>query len=77
MFYPDFVAQLIDGRKLIVEYKSVNRTDSRDSLEKRNVGARLQEISNGSVVFLWSERDRDGGVSRQIDIAMELGPHST
>lgn len=64
MFYPDFVAQLIDGRKLIVEYKSVNRTDSRDSLEKRNVGARLQEIINGSVVFLWSERDRDGGVSR-------------
>jgi type III restriction enzyme len=77
MFYPDFVAQLIDGRKLIVEDKGVNRTDNRDSLEKRNIGARLQEISNGSVVFLWAERDRDGGVSRQIDIAMGLGPHTT
>lgn len=77
MFYPDFVAQLIDGRKLIVEDKGVNRTDNRDSLEKRNIGARLQEISNGSVVFLWAERDCDSGVSRQIDIAMGLGPHTT
>lgn len=70
MFYPDFVAELSDGRKLIVEYKGEDRTDNRDSLEKRNIGARLQEISNGSVVFLWAERDRDGGVTRQIDIAI-------
>ncbi len=70
MFYPDFVAELTDGRKLIVEYKGQDRTDNRDSLEKRNIGARLQEISQGQVVFLWAERDRDGGVTRQIDIAI-------
>jgi len=70
LFYPDFVAELIDGRKLIVEYKGDDHTDNRDSLEKRNIGARLQEVSEGQVVFLWGERDRDGGVSRQIDIAI-------
>lgn len=69
-FYPDFVAELIDGRTMIVEYKGEDRTDNADSREKRNIGARLQEISGGSVVFLWAELTRDGGVSRQIDLAI-------
>jgi type III restriction enzyme len=70
LFYPDFVAELIDGRKLIVEYKGADRTDNADSREKRNIGARLQEVSGGSVVFLWAELDRNGGVARQIDAAL-------
>lgn len=70
LFYPDFVADLTDGRKLIVEYKGADRTDNADSLEKRNIGARLQEVSGGSVVFLWAELDRGGGVSQQINSAV-------
>ncbi|WP_454883524.1 hypothetical protein [Sphingomonas oryzagri] len=70
LFYPDFVAELTDGRKLIIEYKGADRTDNADSLEKRNIGARLQEVSGGSVVFLWAELDRGGGVARQIDAAI-------
>lgn len=70
LFYPDFVAELTDGRKLIVEYKGADRTDNADSLEKRNIGARLQEVSGGSVVFLWAELDRGGGVSQQINGAV-------
>ncbi len=69
-FYPDFVAELTDGRKLIVEYKGADRTDNADSREKRNIGARMQEVSGGSVVFLWAELDRGGGVARQIDAAI-------
>ncbi len=70
LFYPDFVAELTDGRKLIIEYKGADRTDNADSREKRNIGARLQEVSGGSVVFLWAELDRDGGVARQIEAAI-------
>lgn len=72
LFYPDFVAELVDGRKLIVEYKGADRTDNVDSREKRNIGARLQEVSGGDVVFLWAELDRGGGVARQIDSALDL-----
>ena len=70
LFYPDCVAELVEGRKLIVEYKGADRTDNADSREKRNIGARLQEVSGGDVVFLWAELDRGGGVSRQIDAAI-------
>ncbi len=69
LFYPDFVAELTDGRKLIIEYKGADRTDNADSREKRNIGARLQEVSDGNVVFLWAELDRGGGVRHQIDLA--------
>ncbi|PTQ12162.1 type III restriction endonuclease subunit R [Sphingomonas oleivorans] len=69
-FYPDFVAELKDGRTLLIEYKGAHLTNDPDSAEKCNIGARLQEISRGAVVFLWAELDRSGGVSRQIDAAI-------
>ncbi len=69
-FYPDFVAELKDGRKLIIEYKGADRKDSAENLEKKNIGARLQEVSDGHVLFLWAELERDGNVSRQIDMAI-------
>lgn len=70
LFYPDFVAELVDGRTLIVEYKGADRTDTADSREKKNIGARLQEVSDGRVVFLWAELNREGGVARQIDLVI-------
>lgn len=72
LFYPDFVGELTDGRKLIVEYKGADRTDNADSREKRNIGVRLQEVSGGDVVFLWAELDRGGGVTRQIEHAIAI-----
>lgn len=66
-FYPDFVAELTDGRLLVIEYKGADRTDNEDSREKRNIGARLEEVSEGKVLFLWAER-RVGGV----DVAGQL-----
>lgn len=67
LFYPDFVAELVDGRKLIIEYKGADRTDNADSREKRNIGTRLQEVSGGSVLFLWAEGAGSGNVTRQLD----------
>ncbi|GBR54909.1 type III restriction enzyme res subunit [Neokomagataea thailandica NBRC 106555] len=69
-FYPDFVAELTDGRRLIVEYKGADRTDNADSLEKRNIGARLQEVSGGEVVFVWGEQAREGRVTKQLNAAI-------
>ncbi len=66
-FYPDFIAELTDGRKLVIEYKGADRTDSAESLEKKNIGARLQEVSGGEVLFLWAELDRGGNVTIQLD----------
>jgi type III restriction enzyme len=36
-FYPDFVAELHDGRYLVVEYKGKDRKDNIDSTEKRRL----------------------------------------
>jgi type III restriction enzyme len=52
-FYPDFIAELEDGRIVVIEYKGADRTDNEDSREKRNIGARLEEVSYGRVIFLW------------------------
>jgi type III restriction enzyme len=69
-FYPDFVAELTDGRKLIIEYKGAHLAHDPEQKEKRSIGARLQEVSDGSVLFLWAELDRGGGVTQQIDAAV-------
>lgn len=53
-FYPDFIAELNDGRVLVVEYKGADRADTPDSREKRNIGERLQEVSGGQVLFWWA-----------------------
>ena len=37
-FYPDFVAELEDGRYLVVAYKGADRGDSGDTAEKEAIG---------------------------------------
>jgi type III restriction enzyme len=37
-FYPDFIAELLDGRILVVEYKGKAYESNDDSIEKRTVG---------------------------------------
>lgn len=65
-FYPDFVAELADGRTLVIEYKGADRTDNDDSREKKNIGARLEEASAGSLLFLWAEQNNAGDVTQQL-----------
>jgi type III restriction enzyme len=55
-FYPDFVAELIDGRYLMVEYKGFDRYDTADSKEKRAVGELWQELSGGKGIFVMPTR---------------------
>ncbi|WEK44741.1 MAG: DEAD/DEAH box helicase family protein [Candidatus Sphingomonas colombiensis] len=64
-FYPDFVAELEDGRQLLIEYKG--RLDE-DSAEKDNIGRKAEETSGGGLLFLMAvKRDAAGrGVTEQI-----------
>ena len=51
-FYPDFVAELTDGRFLAVEYKGQDRWDNPDSDDKRVLGALWSERSRGKCLFV-------------------------
>ncbi|HNQ24180.1 MAG TPA: DEAD/DEAH box helicase family protein [Phycisphaerae bacterium] len=51
-FYPDFVAELTDGRILVVEYKGADRWSNDDSQEKRAVGQLWAERSGGHCLFV-------------------------
>lgn len=51
-FYPDFVAELHDGRIQVVEYKSSRDWSNDDSREKRALGELWAEHSAGKCVFV-------------------------
>lgn len=67
-FYPDFVAELTDGRVLAVEYKGEPYKTNDDSREKKQVGDQWEKSSGGRCLFLFAvAQDEDGrAVSRQI-----------
>jgi type III restriction enzyme len=50
-FYPDFVAELTDGRRLLVEYKGGHLIENRDTAEKNDVGQLWEARSNGTCIF--------------------------
>ena len=59
--YPDFVAELNDGRILVVEYKGEHLIDAKDTKEKRNIGELWEEKSQGKGLFIMAEkRDSKG-----------------
>jgi type III restriction enzyme len=70
-FYPDFVAELNDGRVVVVEYKGADRTDNADSREKRNIGNRLAQVSDGQVLFWWAENAPSGNLSSELTALVE------
>jgi type III restriction enzyme len=51
-FYPDFVAELEDGRLLVVEYKGAHLVDNVDTGEKRAVGQAWARASDGQGIFV-------------------------
>lgn len=50
-FYPDFVAQLNDGRWLVLEYKGGHLVTAEDALEKQAIGALWEARSGGKCIF--------------------------
>ena len=51
-FYPDFIAQLDDGRTLVIEYKGKHLISSDDTKEKENIGKLWAEKSQGKGIFM-------------------------
>ena len=59
-FYPDFVAQLQDGRLLVAEYKGERDINSDDTREKRTIGELWERHSGGDGLFIVVQRNIDG-----------------
>jgi type III restriction enzyme len=57
-FFPDFIAELVDGRIAIIEYKGKHLALVPDELHKKEVGELWAARSNGACVFVWVV-DRD------------------
>ena len=68
-FYPDFMAELIDGRVLAVEYKGEPYKSNDDSREKKQVGEQWEKSSGGRCLFLFAVAEDECGrtVFRQLD----------
>lgn len=71
-FYPDFIAQLNDGRILVVEYKGAHIIDNADTREKNTIGKLWESKSKGKGLFLMAQRSKDGlNIDEQIDALIE------
>jgi len=69
-FYPDFVAQLDDGRILVVEYKGEQFRNSADTVEKTAVG-RAWAKASGNVFLMAFKQDEQGrDVAAQVRAAV-------
>ena len=60
-FYPDFVAELADGRVLAIEYKGEDRVTNDDTREKVQVGHQWEATSDGRCLFLLARIKDDQG----------------
>jgi type III restriction enzyme len=60
-FYPGFVAQLEDGRVLVVEYKGEVYKTNDDSREKNNVGKLWAEKGGKNYLFLMAANQDEQG----------------
>lgn len=72
-FYPDFVAELKDGRLLVVEYKGKPYETNDDSKEKANIGAKAEETSGGKLLFLMAVKRDDAGRGVEAQILHKIG----
>ena len=67
-FYPDFVAELLDGRIAVVEYKGAHLLNDPYEIEKRQVGELWARTSVGRCLFGYIVKDRAGvGLAAQLD----------
>jgi len=72
-FYPDFVAELHDGRIFVLEYKGAHLSDTADTKEKRNIGELWAAKSGGKGLFLMGEKKNAQGQGLMQQIVATLG----
>jgi type III restriction enzyme len=67
-FFPDFIAQLKDGRMAVVEYKGAHLLTMPYEIEKRQVGELWAKVSEGKCLFGQIVLHRDGlNMKQQLD----------
>ena len=66
-FFPDFVAELLDGRVAVLEFKGAHLQNDPYEIEKRQVGELWARTSGGQAVFAWLTFD---GLAQQLDAAL-------
>ncbi|NVJ90390.1 MAG: DEAD/DEAH box helicase family protein [Methylocystaceae bacterium] len=64
-FYPDFIAELEDGRIFVVEYKGDDRATNKDSDNKRTIGNVWEKAGQGKCLFLMVEKEKNGRNPRE------------
>ncbi|VEE06068.1 DEAD/DEAH box helicase [Neisseria animalis] len=60
-FYPDFIAELTDGRILVVEYKGEPYKTNDDSKEKCLIAERWAKLSGGQCLFIMAVKQDEQG----------------
>jgi len=71
-FFPDFVAELVDGRVAVVEYKGAHLLNDPYEIEKRHIGELWARKSQGRCMFGQIAKERDGvGMSGQLDALLK------
>jgi type III restriction enzyme len=66
-FYPDFVAELDDGRILVVEHKGQHLASANEAQEKESIGNLWEDRSGGRALFLMTVVEKGKpGVFEQI-----------
>lgn len=74
-FYPDFVAELTDGRLLVVEYKGEAYATNDDSREKNAVGLAWARASAGKALFVMVEKLAGGlDMMTQLQRTIDASP---
>lgn len=67
-FYPDFVAELTDGRVAVIEYKGAHLVGLASEIEKRQVGELWAKLSSGKCMFGQVVLQREGmNMQQQIN----------
>lgn len=64
-FYPDFVALLKDGRRMVIEYKGAHFAEGPDTDEKRTIGRLWEQQSQGKGLFFVVEKILNGRNMRE------------
>lgn len=65
-FYPDFVAQLNDGRLFVIEYKGAHLNND-DTKEKKLIGHAWAEKSNNLFLMVWKKDPEGRNMNQQIE----------
>lgn len=72
-FYPDFIAELVDGSIFVLEYKGAHIDTAEDALIKNDVGKQWAKNSDGKRIFLMANAQDQTGRSLEEQINQAVG----